>query len=79
MPNEVHLSKLTAKKIQKKPRIIQEAILSWVDSVERFSLNEIKRLGGEGHRVCLNSSWRLYYTERRKKIIIVKVTRLRND
>lgn len=79
MPIEVHLSQLAVKQIQKVPRIIKEAILRWIDSVERFGLNETKRLGGKGRSVFLNRSWRLYYIERKNKITLVKVTRFRND
>lgn len=48
MPTEVHLSKLAVKQIQKAPLLIKEAILKWVDSVERFGLRETRRFGGKG-------------------------------
>lgn len=81
MPTEVNLSKLAVKQIQKAPLIIKEAILKWVDSVERFGLRETRRLGAKGlhdeplsgklegvRSIRLSRSWRLYYVEDKVKL-----------
>lgn len=89
MITEVHLSKLAIKQIKKAPIYIKEAILKWVDSVERFGLRETRYFSGNGlhdeplsgklkglRSVRLSRSWQLYYTEENNDVCLVTVIRV---
>lgn len=81
----IELTKKAQKDLSKVPRIIQEKLLLWIDTVERIGINQTRKIPGfhdeplkgerKGQRsIRLNRAYRaIYVEEQQNKIHIVSI------